>query len=60
VRSLIGEFAAAVAAVFALESLAYFGSGRAPTCVPCDVIEFGDREAAAFVAHRIDRSAAFS
>jgi hypothetical protein len=60
VGSFIGEFAAAVTAVFAFESFAYFGCGCAPTCVSRDIFELRDSEAAALVAHRVDRGAAFS
>ena len=59
-RTLCGEFAAAMAAVIALEPLAYLNGGCAPACMARDLIQFGDGEAAAFVAHGINRCAAFT
>jgi hypothetical protein len=59
-RTLRREFAAAMAAVLALEPSAYLDSGCAPSCVTRDLIEFRDGEAAALIAHRIDRCAAFT
>jgi hypothetical protein len=49
-----------MAAVLALEPLAYLNGGCAPACMARDLIQFGDGEAAAFVAHGINRCAAFT
>jgi len=54
------ELAAAMTAILALEPLADLGSGCTPACMFGDLIKLGDGEAAALVAHGVDRRAAFS
>ena len=49
-----------MAAVFALESFAYVGGGRAPAGVSRNLFELGDSEAAALGAYHVDCGAAFS